>query len=921
MLSLFARRAVVALAWRGTVLSLLLLHSLHDSTPRLLDLRRPAPVGASPAANMASTKFPDIRVLRIKKSKNVEVSVTDEGKENRCRAAAVTTAKRPAKEKSGFRRRRSMANKPRKKELDGDSDDSEDHVLESRFRGLEKKSLVEIRRERDRIIRASSPPNKNMPVPPTADALGVLSWFDQKSEGLKSVDPESIVKMLEFGVDKQKKRYDRLVELAAKKRRQLDENAEELEKLRLVHEGGTAKHSVLVQRVEELTEEAAKRKAMADSAEEYTYMQRLLMNRAKTPADALRVDITALQTEMEATAKECVLNKRIAHRRREKAVKMANKLNELHRQYEGILRIYESKRGEVEKSKTSAERLNVRLKNRAKARNRLMQFLNGDHGEEDENKLLEEVMNGDIRLKELENRQKQLIESGKAIEEAFFNMQQMSNTTSLDECVYNFIHREDKYKGMEEQKKRMVALIQTLKEQNEVLKVEDSKAQYVLSNRDLKHEMLADKEAYETEVTEIDSTVEEKEREAREWFVRIQNVSTFFMQVHRRLEEVVVDAKLKKKKRGSTVGESDILKIRSPTVEEYLTHTDADGNDTTADGPALISDDIGSFPIPVPPPGSPGAKNKRVRRARTIHTVAPITAPSNGSGGSNKIPTIADSENEERSGNKSPKSPNRKGKRARKTLRSPIIFERYDPADYQTFVQDLARKITTHLSDELRIDSLSMSAILGHDLMNSEKIEAAQARPGNIRVSKKVSSPRKIDDVHEPVFEDPSYVSDGEYEICTRELLKRETRQVLHKFNHHSVRRDPESPPSPRKKKAKEDSVTSPEKNKLLGAENNLAAVLGLKPVDDVPAARSTRRSEKKHPPVKLKQTGGGRATFITDIEENLGASMDDRRRSPRATGRSRRESHFASPRGRVKKSRVDTLQKRKTTPSLKARG
>ena len=65
-------------------------------------------------------------------------------------------------------------------------------------------------------------------------------------------------------------------------------------------------------------------------------------------------------------------------------------------------------------------------------------------------------------MKELEERQKALIESGKVIEEAFFNMQQLGRANTLDECVHNFIHREDKYNKMLKQEKRMLHLIDVL---------------------------------------------------------------------------------------------------------------------------------------------------------------------------------------------------------------------------------------------------------------------------------------------------------------------------------------------------------------------------------------------------------------------------------------------------------------------------
>ena len=97
--------------------------------------------------------------------------------------------------------------------------------------------------------------------------------------------------------------------------------------------------------------------------------------------------------------------------------------------------LFTTTRKELLHAKNGTKQLQVRLKIRNEARDKLVRFLNGDHGEAEEQQLLDDVMKGEMKMKELEEQQKALIESGKAIEDAFFNMQQLSRANSLDECV------------------------------------------------------------------------------------------------------------------------------------------------------------------------------------------------------------------------------------------------------------------------------------------------------------------------------------------------------------------------------------------------------------------------------------------------------------------------------------------------------
>ena len=61
----------------------------------------------------------------------------------------------------------------------------------------------------------------------------------------------------------------------------------------------------------------------------------------------------------------------------------------------------------------------------------------------------------------------------------------------------NFIHREDKYKKMLKQEKRMLHLLEVLKDQNKSLKEEDAKAQFAMDNVDVKRDIMVNRERLE----------------------------------------------------------------------------------------------------------------------------------------------------------------------------------------------------------------------------------------------------------------------------------------------------------------------------------------------------------------------------------------------------------------------------------------
>jgi hypothetical protein len=845
------------------------------------------------------SRFPNIRVLKIKKTKVVEAPSNAKPESGNVKANAVRGAKkatRPGKQNNKKNRRKS-ARRKRKGSIDDDSDD-EYSMLEPRFRGLIDQSLVQIRRTRDSIAARSSPTSMlRAPAPPVTTALEVLNWFDTKSDGLTSTDPKSIMKMLEFGLDKQKKRHDRLVILGEKKRKTLQGHEEELEKIKIVSEKGAAKQNKLNARVEQLIVDVAREKSVANAAEEYTYIQRLLTNRAKKPADDLRVGIAALQREIEATEKELACNRRLAHRRKSSSNKSVSKASEIERQYNAILQIYDAKRDEYHRAKNGADQLQIRLKSRAQARNRLMLFLNGDHGEDEEKELLDEVMKGEIKMKELEERQKDLMESGKAIEDAFFNMQQMSNTNTLDECVYNFIHREDKYKNMLKQEKRMIVLINTLKEQNAVLRGEDAKAQFVLSNRDLKRDMMTSKENFENDLAALDTEVEKSADRAKDSYLKIQSISTCLLGVYRSIRAIIPD-------RGKRGTRNLIPPAPAAKIVQELPLTDEQGDE---DGLGASFGGESSIKLIPVPPSQEKDQGKLKRRARSQYYKRPSSAkssPKDKSGAlqrrrseidASALAAASDKNSGEgvdgqgaisQSSNKIPSSPTKGKKKLRrgpKAPKSPISTTDFNIKDYEKFIKDVTKKLTNVLAVEL--EETKNGTIRNAELLHQEFVATAcavQSRPGNIRVAARDETaaadqvPEADDDKH---FSDPAYFSDEEYEIASRHELKEETYHVVrqHGGGHHSSNRnrthsrtssDGKSPSRGSRRRHSNKLHPSGKASSHLRAE--LENIDSGRHKNATPSSKKKKKKKKAGTGTgkkKIRARGRSRSTFLTDIE------------------------------------------------------
>merc|ERR1711871_1660160 len=117
----------------------------------------------------------------------------------------------------------------------------------------------------------------------------------------------------------------------------------------------------------------------------------LLANRAKKPSDDMKTAIVKMQKEIKAVEKEILANTKLAHRRRSSAIKVVGKADALEKQLNDIRIIYDNKRKELLHAKNGTKQLQVRLKIRNEARDKLVRFLNGDHGEAEEQQLLDDV--------------------------------------------------------------------------------------------------------------------------------------------------------------------------------------------------------------------------------------------------------------------------------------------------------------------------------------------------------------------------------------------------------------------------------------------------------------------------------------------------------------------------------------------------
>ena len=717
-----------------------------------------------------------MQVLKIRKSKNLSLGLKmpsdlpsgeAKKKDNATRKASATKRKKwNGAHEEEQRRKEQRA------------------LVEERFHGLQEKSIVEIRRTRDNIATQSSPTKLlKVNVANPRSAMSVMNWFDTKSDGLKAANPQSILNVLEEGLDKQKKKFDRLVILGNKKKAQIAETELQLQKQELLSNKGEEKNNFLLKKVSELKTQLEKSLEVADEAERYNYVLMLLANRAKKPSDDIKTEIVKMQKEVKAVEREIQANTKLAHRRRSSAIKVVGKANALEKQLNDIRIIYDNKRKELLHAKNGTKQLQVRLKIRNEARDKLVRFLNGDHGEEEEQKLLDDVMKGEMKMKELEERQKELIESGKAIEDAFFNMQQLSRANSLDECVYNFIHREDKYKKMLKQEKRMLHLLEVLREQNKELKEEDAKAQFAMDNIDVKRDIMVNRERLEEEAQQIQMKIDSVNKHSNDLYLQLQFTSQCLVSISKLLGEI--SPRMTKQKgildmsqKLSLQQESLDLAISAApdaAIKEESART-KDVIDPNADGTDVIEDSNTKFPFP-PSPINANHKRRKASfsRSRSVSAALPYTNRRRSSSDVSN-PDIGRSGNKEierkgslggklqsptSNGNKIPadrsnpntnpemiprppqtqtnpfKNPSKKTKRTRQKL-NPINIDKFDQRVYDLYVKDIVRKLNNFLSEDLlesKEDSFSSIAGSLYDAMREHEGAVVPARPGNIRVA------------------------------------------------------------------------------------------------------------------------------------------------------------------------------------------
>ena len=717
-----------------------------------------------------------IQVLKIRKSKNLSLDLK--------MPSDLPSA--GGKKKDNATRKASAAKQKKWDEADNEEQRRKERraIVEQRFHGLQEKSIVEIRRTRDNIATQSSPTKLlKVNVANPRSAMSVMNWFDTKSDGLKAANPQSILNVLEEGLDKQKKKFDRLVILGDKKKKQIAEAELQLQKQELLSNKGQEKSNFLRQKVLGLEKQLEKSLTVADEAEKYNYVLMLLANRAKKPSDDMKTAIVKMQKEIKAVEKEILANTKLAHRRRSSAIKVVGKADALEKQLNDIRIIYDNKRKELLHAKNGTKQLQVRLKIRNEARDKLVRFLNGDHGEAEEQQLLDDVMKGEMKMKELEERQKALIESGKAIEDAFFNMQQLSRANSLDECVYNFIHREDKYKKMLKQEKRMLHLLEVLKDQNKSLKEEDAKAQFAMDNVDVKRDIMVNRERLEEEAQQIEAKIETVNKHNNDLYMQLQFTSQCLMSISKLLGEI--SPRMTKQKGILDVSQKLSLQQESLDLaisagpDATMEGENAAVKDATtfnSNGKDIIEDSNTKFPFP-PSPINANRKRRKASfsRSRSVSGALPYTNrrrsssdvsnPDVGQSGNkeierkgslggklqsptsngNKIPADRSSPNKNldmiprppQSQTNPFRNPSKKTKRTRQRL-NPLNIDKFDQGVYDSYVKDIVRKLTSFLSQDLlesKEDSFRSIAGSLYNAMKEHEGAVVPARPGNIRVA------------------------------------------------------------------------------------------------------------------------------------------------------------------------------------------
>ena len=262
---------------------------------------------------------------------------------------------------------------------------------------------------------------------------------------LAQLEKESVAMLTtkEKNVSLLRMRHDRLVSKATKKEKLYHWSQKEIKRIKL--ELGELKslsdeadNSPEVVSIKSKLQETT---IAADREESYTYVMRLLTNRARHPLKSSTKRLELLKKELIGAEKELFNLKARSHRLNEKMDSTLLEKNNLEQQSKDLLNIYLMKAKTLKNVEKQRENQKNQDEKQEEERMNLFHVLHGDRGEEEENRLRKGLLRGVMKGKAVNARANILQKTNDELNSAFEKMMEVAADHDVNSVCNKFMER------------------------------------------------------------------------------------------------------------------------------------------------------------------------------------------------------------------------------------------------------------------------------------------------------------------------------------------------------------------------------------------------------------------------------------------------------------------------------------------------
>ena len=289
-------------------------------------------------------------------------------------------------------------------------------------------------------------------------------------------------------------RYDRLASNATKKENLYNWNTKEISRIKrelgelksLSEAADNAPEVVFIKN------KLKKTSVAADREESYTYVMRLLTNRARYPLKASTKRLEKLKKELSSASRELKNLQARQHRLDGNCDKVFMEKKNLEQQSKDLYNIYAMKVKALENVEKQRRKQSDNANKQEEERINLYHVLHGDRGVEAENQLKTNLMRGMMKGKAVTARANILQKTNDELNKAFKKMMEVAADNNIDSVSQKYIEKGIKTQELESNLEHLTSRLMTAKNRNDNLNAEllglQLKYSDPLSERRLQHQ-------------------------------------------------------------------------------------------------------------------------------------------------------------------------------------------------------------------------------------------------------------------------------------------------------------------------------------------------------------------------------------------------------------------------------------------------